>query len=515
MVRICELMTLACATALVAGSAASAADKSVAPVSRDQVLAPMSAREAVNNVVNNANLFGNAGCGTCTWLNGSFDNRDGTLSHLGGAAPNGIKAADDFFLCEGFVYDLSTINVTLLTTTTQTSTVPQAFVKPKAEIWSDCNGCPDRILYTFDKPTVVETGQTFGTAFDGRPLRIINVTWNVANETVIANRNVVLKGGNYWLSVYGQSDGLGPTMQMYDVTYWGTTGNGIRGLPAKKIAGLPTPTYNQFNFPNGCGSAAWHSVDDCCIGCTDLNFSICATACKVLINNGGALRQAGGAVVGSTSQFAGANSLFDTRTADDFVVPPCQDYRICYIEGCILTDCPTFDGAFDIYANDCNKPSYSRFGTPLQHGIATKIIDLGYSAVLDGRPRRAYKLEFHDLSFVLTGGRQYWVSLGAVYSFSLIERSYFCYNDDCARSCLIRWNAGKVLTATTIADGTVNTLGWASTGHDYSFLIAADGTTAPGPIGSTPTCTADFNRDGSVNSHDIFDYLNAWFTGCP
>jgi len=50
--------------------------------------------------------------------------------------------------------------------------------------------------------------------------------------------NVVLHGGNYWLSVYGRSDGLGPTMQMYDVTYWGTTGGPgaiVQGKPAYKI----------------------------------------------------------------------------------------------------------------------------------------------------------------------------------------------------------------------------------------------------------------------------------------
>ena len=101
------------------------------------------------------------------------------------------------------------------------------------------------------------------------------------------------------------------------------------------------------------------------------------------------------------------------------------------------------------------------------------------------------------------------------FSFSINERAFFCYNDDCDRACLIRWNAGKVLTSTSIADGTVNTPGWHTVGHDFSFLIAADGVNSPGPIGGTPACTADFNRDGIINSQDIFDYLNSWFTGCP
>ncbi len=30
-----------------------------------------------------------------------------------------------------------------------------------------------------------------------------------------------------------------------------------------------------------------------------------------------------------------------------------------------------------------------------------------------------------------------------------------------------------------------------------------------------PACTADFNHDGAVNSQDFFDFLNAFFAGCP
>jgi hypothetical protein len=509
MVRMCELMTLACATALVAGSVASAADKGA--------VAPQTARQAVNNVVNNVNLFGNAGCGTCTWINGAFDGRDGQVSHLGGAVPSGQKAADDFFLCEGYVYDLRSISATLLTTTFQ------GLVKPRLELYADCDGCPAQLLYTFDRPTVTETGQSLGTAFDGRPLRVVNVTFDVNNEVTLANRNIVLKGGNYWISIYGTTDNLCQApMNMCDVTYWGTTGPGIKGLPAKKINGLPTPTYNQFNFPSGCGPTGWRSVtDDCCIGCTDLNFTVCATICKILNNNGGAQRQVAGEVVGSTSQFAvGSFSAFETRSADDFVVPPCSDFRVCYIEGCVLTNCPTFDGAFEIYSNDCRKPSYALHGTPLFSGYtATKIIDLGYSAVIEGRTLRAYRLEFHDLNFTLTGGRQYWISVGVRYTFSINERAYFCYNADCARSCLIRWNDGRVLTNSTIdfdaaAQG-LNTPGWARVGRDFSFLIAGSHVGGGVPGSAVPSCAADFNVDGTVNAQDIFDYLAAWFTGCP
>jgi len=67
-------------------------------------------------------------------------------------------------------------------------------------------------------------------------------------------------------------------------------------------------------------------------------------------------------------------------------VPGCQTYHICYVEACILTNCPTFDGVFEIYSNDCNKPSYALHGAPLAgQFIATKIIPLGYTAFMDGK----------------------------------------------------------------------------------------------------------------------------------
>ncbi len=472
-------------------------------------------------------------CDDCTYVNGAYDGRDGQLSHLGGASPHGSKAADDLFLCEGFVYDLRTFSATLFTTTFP------GLVKPKGEIWSDCNGCPAEKLYTFDNPLVVETGLALSTpAFDGRALRIVNVTFDVTRETYLPNRNVVLHGGRYWVSIYGVSDNLGPSMQMYDVTYWGTTGGPIKGKPAYKIDGIPGLPYNQYSFPVGCGPGAWHSVtDDCCIGCTDLNFSFCTTPCKVLVDNGPARIQQGNAPNGSTSQFAaGSGSAAETRSADDFVVPSCQIYRICYVEACVLTNCPTFEGVFELYVNNCNKPSYALHGQPaggLQF-TATKIVPLGpaYQSVIDGKILQGYRLEFHDVNVTLhpaTGGT-WWIGVGVRYTFSVNERAYFCYNSSCASSCLIRWNEGRVLTSATLdeearAAGCISAApaplgcnGWAKTGNDFSFLIAADGETLPGPINSNPSgpvCRADYNGDGTVAVQDIFDFLSAWFGGCP
>jgi hypothetical protein len=43
-----------------------------------------------------------------------------------------------------------------------------------------------------------------------------------------------------------------------------------------------------------------------------------------------------------------------------------------------------------------------------------------------------------------------------------------------------------------------------------------NGTTcAPGPSAACPACAADFNRSGDLSVQDIFDFLGAWFAGCP
>src|SRR6185436_13871871 len=93
--------------------------------------------------------------------------------------------------------------------------------------------------------------------------------------------------GTYWLSVYGMTDGLGVTMGLYDVTYWGTAAPPIRGASAKKIDGQPTPVFNQFLFGTGCtGPTGWQSLaDSCCIGANDLNFVLatCPTPCAACV----------------------------------------------------------------------------------------------------------------------------------------------------------------------------------------------------------------------------------------
>ena len=74
----------------------------------------------------------------------------------------------------------------------------------------------------------------------------------------------------------------------------------------------------------------------------------------------------------------------------------------------------------------------------------------------------------------------------------------------------------------------VDTSGWQLT---YARAISADGRSISGEgvhnglnrgwlvtglgTGTTPGCSADFNGSGALTVQDIFDFLAAYFAGCP
>lgn len=510
MVRMCTSMTVACATVLVAGSVAGAADRSLvknAAVNKSVEAAPYSFRQ-VMPVDANASVLGTGtpSCECPGWDNGTWDGNNGQLSHLGGGAPWGSMAADDFYLDPCSVHDLVSVSGFLITNSNP------GIRKAKAIIWSDCNGCPKDALYTFTESEIVGVPQDLGGGYF-----LVQYKFVMQNQNEVEERNIVLKGGCYWFSLMGRTDGQCPVMNMCDLSFFATTGDGyVKGSVARKIDGIPT-TNGLYSFSSSCGGTyGWNAVDECCIGCTDLAFTICANPCHILVDNGNqitAATQSGGYL----SEKGHNGSVRNTRAADDFVVNPCSDFTICYIEGCIYTNCDGFDGFFEIYRNTCKKPNWY-FGDQVVAGRdwATKIVDLGFSVTIGTTSGlRAYRVEFHDLSILLTRGHTYWISVGAIDTFSFLEKAYFCCNYDCRRPCLTKWNVGKYLNTdiTGVYPGTP--VGWRDA-CDFAFLVAGEYTvTRPGGSGSSTACVGDIDANGTVDADDLFTFLDAWFTGCP
>lgn len=494
MVRMCKMMTVACATVLACGAVASAEKAATVP--------PIALHQAVKNW--DASLIGSyQAVGSCSdlWFNGGFDGETGIASHRGGAYRDGIQAADDFWLCEGYVYDLTSISGTLITNSIS------AINKALVEVYDDCDGCPGVKLFELKDGTFSVVGP-----YSMDPsYRVVDWTFTVANQQDSKVRDIVLKGGAYWVSLQGLTDGQCPTMNMCDSTFWGTT-NMVKGAVPKKRLGTPTGNPTNFNF-----EGPWSPIDDCCIGCTDLAFSIAAVPCKILVDNGVANRSVTPA--GAKSQFSTADVTRNFRAADDFVTPPCNPFRVCYLEGYIYTNCdfrlPNVTGVFEIYGNDCRYPAYCFGGSTVGSGTYTRAVDLGFTTTFEGKVLRAYRLEFHGLNIVLDGGKQFWVSIGVRFGYSINEKTLFCYNDDCDRTCLIRWNPGHTLAWDACPPEQNERTAWVSAGRDFAFLVAGEPVVGSTPGGSTGTCAADFNRDGGVSVQDVFDYLTAWMTGCP
>lgn len=540
MVRMCDIMTLACATVMAAGTAATANDKAAAPVT---------AQPTVNTPGSFAQVMGADWTGLVTrgagegcscpesanaWWNGDWDGVDGQVSHEGGGAPNGAVAADDFFLCSGYIHNLKSISVTVLNNSAF------GLHRARLEIYSDCNGCPDELLYVLKKHSVSSLGDagngftefvyTFNIDADqegscpGEETRgDICSTGGIDPDCV---QNIALRGGTYWLSVVGKTDG-----QMSDLTFWGTTGNQtnepfneIKGSVAKKREGIPPTNWNDpYEY-----TADWESVEECCVGCTDLAFRVCFESCKILLDNGAdylAYGPTDGTEAGARSERSGL--IRNSRAADDFVVPPCADFEVCYIEGCVYTNCdPAFRGFFEIYRNDCRLPDYEFGDSVVCSGYTTKRVCLGYEVTIDGvSGLDAYRLEFHKVTqCVLASGQQYWISIGVDDTFSFIERGYFCRNSYCDRDCWINFNPGAVIdpAATYQQDGVDDWTStkafpgrWGSEGTDFSFMIAGNMVTPGTGPNAEPACMADADGNGTVEVTDIFTFLSAWFAGCP
>lgn len=428
----------------------------------------------------------------CLWDNGASLNGaqfDGQISHIGGGHPTGTKAADDFTLCEGEVHKLRSIEVTLATN------APVGTDKAKVELYDDCNGLPGKLLHRL----TVFSAEQLETLPTGD--RLVRYTFVIEDQPNRADACIILRGGTYWLTAYGYADNFN-----HSLTYFAQSSTGVKGRPAVKAVGQTPlrPGTKDINAP-------WIPVDGCCLGCEDLAFKVNGESCKVLFDNGPAAR--GQLAGGLRSEYS--PSVRDSRAADDFVVNPCEEVRVCYIEGCIFTNCPTPTVIAEIYANECKLPGER----PLFRVKSSHITPLDFSYSDSHGTYQAYRVGF-DLwvddtdPIILSGANAgYWLSIAVRDNYSANERSFVCFADRCETPCDVKFNPAAQtdrmgLTPFWIS-GTQN--------RDLSFLIAADKLTphpAPGN-GSTRTCRADINHNGITDADDIFTFIDSFFQGCP
>lgn len=431
----------------------------------------------------------------CLWDDGLVFPTDapaanGQLSHFGAIYAN--KTADDFYLIPGRVYRLFEFKGQIITNT--------VLHKAQLEFYEDCDGRPA------NTPFKVYTQSTIEAEVPATPgYTMVTYSFNLCGDCLF------LDGGKtYWVSLIGITDRADPN----DASYWATTTpqanpSGVMGLaPMKREGPGGPPPYPVTLTP-------WSTAALCCQGCANLAWKITGEPCTVAWDNGSidldttsAAPTAGGSPSDSDTSIP-----FLPRTADNFLVTGCEPVQVCYLEAYIWSNCNPVRGFAEIYDNDCKLPGL----TPILTAPATRAeLIPDTTIVYNGQTLYGYKLVFcAPAGWTLAPNKNYWISAGASGGSNAVGRTLFAYaKPDCNNPLCTqtRISTGKFL------DHNVLPWSWSETNHEFAFRIAVRGTMGilnAQPTVNTPVCTTDINGDGHLDAQDIFDYLSAWFSGCP
>jgi hypothetical protein len=217
-------------------------------------------------------------------------------------------------------------------------------------------------------------------------------------------------------------------------------------------------------------------------------------------------------VLGTPSLQNGTRTADASRTADQFVVPPCEVFGVCHFEAYLWTNCDR--AGLDLYGAACHCPSEA----PCFANLTTDcLIDVGPTLQAGGQTVRLVKAVFADFPpFALRSGSNVWVSVYALGDGRQNARGYAAYTLACDRVC------GNFDPA-CVRNAPFSNAWWVPvpSRRDTAFAVAvlpappmrpAAATTEPDPA---PECRADINHSGTLSVQDIYDFLAVFFGGCP
>jgi hypothetical protein len=423
----------------------------------------------------------------CFWNNGDAIyaniNPDGQLSHLGGGSPDGGKAADDFFLREDMVHRISAFSGQMLTNSWP------GLRRAKLQLYRDCNGKPELTPFmTFTNSQIVAEIP----APDG--FTLVTYRFDLCDE------QLWLDGGTYWVSLIGLTDNVTD-----DLSYWAVSGDQqqrdpiIANVPCK-ARGIEGGNWNEFEFTD------WETIAECCVGCVGFAFKLEGESCKIIWNNGKpdlSYEGRGGAASGVVRELT-------AQSVDNFVIAPCTDDTICFIEGYIWSNCDPLPAFVQIFDNDCRLPNEVIFSAP-----PTKIEVLDETWNVDGFTYRLHRVQLCGINLTLTPGHNYWMQFGATSGGNYSTSSFFAYSAGCEACTVPHGPTGLTRVIAPIPDAE-----WSTKGRDFAFRVgvrqaAVHGVTGGGNHSVPDSCMADADGSGDVTVADIFAFLSAWFTGCP
>lgn len=434
------------------------------------------------------------------WDNGGYDERGAQQSQVGYGLDwkqFGHISFDDFYLCEGQIYSIQTIRGIICTN----AAIPKAHVA----IFEDCDGLPvfeggRGAIAEADSVAINTTGAprgydcTVGTV-EIHETGLINADGLRILEVTATFPKLWLRGGTYWLSIWGYSGNANPL----DEFYWGFAGQGV-------VKGKPGLFYNSHD-------ETITDTSGLCCGCTDFAFSIEGKHCEFLYDNAEPyLRVAQGGngngafPFGSPSLQNGTRTTDKSRSADDILFPPdCIGFHlICYIEAYIWTNCDRV--ALQVYDSDCHCPHNAAFAFPPEGLPADCVTDTGHRYTHNGIELRLLKAQFYSSPFAVLGSGNLWYSVYGLGDNRQNARAYFAWADRCDRACDIFFNTG--CTRGPAFEQSI----WQKGSRDFAIALAVEELDF---TAAAPACPADFNQRDGVTMQDLFDFLVAWFAGCP
>lgn len=421
----------------------------------------------------------------CIWDNGdeaaSLADIDGQISHIGGGSGDGAKVADDLYLAPGAVYRLFEFNGVMLTD------LIAPLRKARVDLFEDCDGVPSgEPIATFE---TTDAEVLAGPNADG--FWLVRYTFDLCDE------KLWLDGGRtYWWSLYGVGSCDGE-----DLSSWVASTSAIAGSVPVKASGLPSEHCHPTDF------GPWQPLDECCLGCVNMAYKVVGVACPLIWDNAAAATAAGSAGGVLSENFS---PIVRPRGADDFVVKPCADQEVCLIDAWLWTNCDPVQGFVEIYRNDCKRPAQR-----LHTLTNPTVIETGETLVIGTTLLRGVIIRFYDPDITLEANQSYWLSAAAARTGSQNARTYFAFSSSCRQPCdYLLSPAHRFVPPEPVA--------WERVDRGLAFRIAAKEPEEtdiapppppPDPVG--PRCDADINGSGALTVQDLFDFLAAYFAGCP
>jgi hypothetical protein len=333
------------------------------------------------------------------WNNGPLDN---VTAHQAQQTEIGFfQAADDFMVKAGFYKWVDSVTVCFYIS----ANIDGIMFKPNMglNIYDDCSGRPANLVAAITDPTKITSVLVGPSPYAG-----FN-TWNVTFEV----KQFFTGYGRWYVSPYGIAN-------IQDGAYFWASAN------FGQIQGVQGQLKN--------GAEPWMDVQTCdCPGiCTDFCFTIYGHLCCLAKNNV-PFDPTGGA---KSLQLKGA-TIDTARAVDNFQIGPYNRVEVCRLEAWFATNCPLDKIFFEIYGNNCNMPSTKILTYDVEDYPLWEDTGLTYNGV------KIWHLTWPDIDGVtLDPGRDYWLSVVARGTGSILDKAYWMYLTQGA--CNINITEGKV-----------------------------------------------------------------------